>query len=158
MSAWGYKAYVPLEKWMQPSPTITRFVPGHDSRIVSNSSGEQLNSVPIELHFSREMNCENVLDAITISSSTEDSSSPSLNRNSVICQKRVDTSAFVSKYTGPITGGIPSAWFFAAKLDNVSDGVHTITVSNVTAEEGNASTNVGLLASEEGMRAMLIAP
>ncbi|KAL8829517.1 MAG: hypothetical protein Q9191_001968 [Dirinaria sp. TL-2023a] len=141
MSPWGYKAYVPFEKWMQPSPTITRFVPGHDSRIISNSSGEEPNSIPIELHFSQEMNCENVLDAITISSSTEDGLLPSLNRSSVMCQKRVETTAFVSKYTGLITGQIPSTWFLAAKLENVSDGVHTITVSNVTTKEGNASTN-----------------
>ena len=142
---------------MLPSPTITRFVPGHDNRIISNSSSTELNSVPIEFHFSQEMNCESVLDAITISSSTEDGSLPSLNRSSVVCRKDVDTKAFVSKYTGLITGQIPSTWFFAAKLDNVSDGVHKVTVTNVTTREGNASTNVGLSLCKEAIRSILTA-
>ena len=144
MTPWGYKAYVPLERWVQPSPTITRFVPGHDYRIRSNSNSEEKNTVPIEFHFSQQMDCEEVIDTITNSSSTEDGSLPSLNRSSVVCRRSTDTEAFVSRYTGSITGQIPAAWFFAAKLENVSDGVHTITVSNVTTKEGNASTNVGL--------------
>ena len=157
MSPWGYKAFVPIDKWMQPSPAITRFVPGHDYRIKSNPNSEQQNTVPIEFHFSQEMNCENVLDAISISSSTEDGSLPLLNRSSVVCRESIDTEAFVSRYTGSITGQIPSAWFLAAKLENVSDGVHRITLSNVTTKEGNASTNVGLSVWREGIKIMLTA-
>lgn len=107
MSPWGYKAYVPIDKWMQPSPTITRFVPGHDSRLVSNSSSS---TVPIELHFSQEMDCNDVLRAIEIHSTTEDGSVPSLNRTSVSCRKSKEIKAFISQYTGPVTGEIPSAW------------------------------------------------
>ena len=142
MSPWGYKAYVPIEKWLEPSPVVTKFSPGHDYRILSNSSSQQQNTVPIELHFSQEMDCDNVVQSITINSTTTDGSTSSLEKASVSCKKAFDSTTIISQNTGPITGQIPSAWILTANIVNVSDGVHSITVSNVTAQTGNASTNV----------------
>lgn len=142
MSPWGYKAYVPIGKWLEPSPVITKFSPGHDYRILSDSSDNGQVTVPIELHFSQEMNCENVQNLITINSTTANSSKPSLDNASVKCELTFDPEAIVSQYTGPITGQIPSTWVLKANLVNVSDGVHSITVTNVTNQAGNASTNV----------------
>ena len=145
MSPWGYGAYVPVDKWLEPSPMITKFSPGHDYRILSNSSQSQQNTVPIELRFSQEMNCDEVQRSITINSTTTDGSNPSIDIASVACKTIFDTTAVVSQYTGPITGQIPSTWALTANLVNVSDGVHSITVSNVTSQAGNASTNVSTL-------------
>jgi len=142
MSPWGYKAYVPIGKWLEPSPMITKFSPGHDYRILSDTSSNEQDTVPIELHFSQEMNCNNVQNLITINSTTADGLKPSLDSASVKCKTTFDSEAIVSRYTGPITGQIPSKWVFKANLVNVSDGVHSITVSNVTNQAGNASTNV----------------
>ncbi len=147
MSPWGYKAYVPIGKWLEPSPMITKFTPGHDHRLVSDSSSNKQDTVPIELHFSQEMNCENVQNLITINSTTADGSKPSLDNASVNCKITFDPEAIVSRYTGPITGQVPSKWVLKANLVNVSDGVHSITVSNVTNQAGNASTNVSSLFS-----------
>ena len=145
MSPWGYKAYVPIHKWLEPSPVITRFSPGHDHRILSNSSSKEQDTVPIELHFSQEMDCNDVQNSITVNSSTTDGSTPSLDKSSVVCRTNFDTETIISPYTGPITGQIPSMWVLAANLVNVSDGVHSVTVSNATTQAGNASTNVSLL-------------
>lgn len=142
MTPWGYKAYVPIEKWMKPSPVITHFSPGHDYRILSNSSHDEQDTVPLEFHFSDEMNCKNVVDAISVNSTTGDGSVASIDKESVNCRLEFDTTTFVSRYTGSITGQIPTAWKLSVNLVNVSDGVHSVTVANATTEQGNASTNV----------------
>ena len=139
MTSYGYKAYVPIEKWLRPSPVITYFSPGHDYRILSTSSQD---TIPIELHFSDEMNCNSAVGSISINSTTEDGSVASLDKDSVDCHLAFNTTTFVSEYTGPVTGQIPSAWKLTGNLVNVSNGVHSVTVSNVTTQQGNASTNV----------------
>ena len=139
MTAYGYKAYVPIENWLRPSPVITYFSPGHDYRVLSNSNQD---TIPIELHFSDEMNCNSAVSSISINSTTEDGSIASLDKDSVDCRLAFNTTTFISEYTGPVTGQIPSAWKLTANLVNVSNGVHSVTVSNVTTQQGNASTNV----------------
>ena len=140
-SPWGYMAYVPIEKWMKPSPVITKFEPGHDARILSNFSAGEQGTVPIAIYFSDEMGCKEVQDAISLISTTVDGTTPSVDNSSVSCQTTNDTTANVSKYTGPITGQIPGAWVLHATLVNVSHGVHSLTVGNVSTQAGNASTN-----------------
>ena len=151
MTPYGYKAYVPIEKWLRPSPVITYFSPGHDFRILSDSSQD---TIPIELHFSDEMNCDSAVGSISINSTTEDGSIASLDKDSVDCRLAFSTTTFVSEYTGPVTGQIPSAWKLTANLVNVSNGVHSVTVSKVTTQQGNASTSVSYhLLSTSIMRA-----
>lgn len=145
MTPWGYKAYVPIAEWLRPSPVITHFSPGHDYRILSNTHHDEQDTVPIEFHFSDEMNCRDVVDSISINSTTTDGSNASIDKNSVECHLEFDTTTSVSKYTGSITGQIATAWKLSANLVNVSDGVHSVTVSNATTEQGNASTNVSPL-------------
>lgn len=139
MAPYGYKAYVPIDKWLKPSPVITYFSPGHDYRVLSNSHQD---TVPIELHFSDEMDCNSAVGSISINSTTGDGSIASLDKNSVDCHLASDTTTFMSEYTGPVTGQIPSAWKLTANLVNVSNGVHSVTLSNVTTQQGSAYTNV----------------
>ena len=134
-------AYVPIEKWLKPSPVVTKFEPGHDARILSTSNVGEQGKVPIAFYFSDEMNCKQVQSAISLTSATVDGTTPSIDNSSVTCQTTNDTTANVSKYTGPITGQIPAAWVLRAHLVNVSDGVHSVTVGNVSTQAGNASTN-----------------
>ena len=135
----GFKAFVPRDKWLRPSPVITKFNPGHDSRIISaNGPGEKQN-ISIELYFSDEMNCETVQNGISVTSTTEDDIIPSF--QDAICENINDTTARVSEYTGPVTNQIPAMWKISGNLVNVSDGVHSINVINVTNQVGNASTN-----------------
>ena len=133
MPAWGYKAFVPVDKFVKPGPTITKLVPGHDSRILSDVPLGEQQSLPIELEFSREMDCESVLKGITLQSTTEDGQVMRLDPSSVVC----------SSMDGPASDliAVPaSAWSFSATLTNVSHGVHTVTLTNVTTAAGDSST------------------
>ena len=139
LPAYGFKAYVPVDKWLRPSPVITKFNPGHDARILSGPGSDEERNVTIELLFSDEMNCEEVQKAITVTSTVEDDSVPQLDNFS--CSTINDTTARVSKYTGPITGQIPALWKISGTLSSLADGVHSVNVANVSTQLGNTSTN-----------------
>ena len=140
LSPWGYKAFVPINSWLRPSPVITKFIPGHDARLLSNAIHGEQEKVPIEFHFSDEMDCTQLLNSLSVESTTTDGSTASIDSGSVSCQV-VNSSVSVDKlYAGQIT----TAWTFSANLVNVSNGVHSITMKNVTAKAGNYSTNVML--------------
>ena len=141
LPAWGYKAFVPKAEWLRPSPVITKFSPGHDARILTTENDPGPLNVSIEVHFSDEMDCQGVLNAMTCDSTVEGETRASLDKGSFSCSVEDDNTAFVSKYTGIVTGQMPASWKITGKLINVSAGVHTVTVGNVTNLQGSASTN-----------------
>lgn len=114
---------------------ITYFSPGHDARILSNTT------VPFELRFSDEMDCQLVQNALSLTSTTEDGSVPKIQNDSISCSKIYDPTVRISQYTGPITGQIASEWKISGNLVNVADGIHTLTVANTSTLLGNTSTN-----------------
>lgn len=132
--AWDYKAFVPKDKWLTPGPTITKTVPGHDARILSTVAYEERESVPIQISFSSEMNCLAVIESIELDSTTESGRQARLDRDSVNCSL---ADADPPRYVGEI----PSTWTFRAKLDNVYNGVHTVTIRNASTEYGNLFTD-----------------
>ena len=135
MLPWEYKAFVPKDKWLLPSPTITRIIPGHDARLLSTVAFGGQESVEIQIRFSSEMNCNSVTNSIQIDSATQDTQTARLNKSSVVC---------MMAYADPPrhVGEIATNWLFKAVLENVSNGVHTITVNNATTEDGELYTNV----------------
>ena len=143
LSAWGYKAFVSIDKWLRPSPVITKFLPGHDYRTLASGGEDEQETVPIEIHFSDEMDCSQLLNSISFKSTTVDNSVPSIDNSSVVCQSINDTA-----YDFPVqdlySGQIVTAWKFSANLVNVSEGVHRLTVNNATTKADNATTNVSI--------------
>jgi alpha-1,3-glucan synthase len=135
MSPYGWKALVPVGSWTRPKPQISRFLPGHDHRIVSNSASGQPDEFHIEFRFSDEMNCDSVRDGISFDSTTDSGEQIELDGTDISCEVIESPIAEVN-FTGPM----PSHWRFSANLRNVYDGVHTITLDNIANEEGNAST------------------
>lgn len=133
MPAYGWKAFVPIDQWVTPVPTITRVVPPHDSRLQSLVEFGQQESVQIQIRFSREMDCDSVANSLDIKSTTQDGRVAVLNRTSIICQS-------IDADPPRNVGEIASAWSFNALLENVSNGVHTYTVKNATASDGNSTT------------------
>ena len=131
MPAWGFKAFVPKSKFVAPNPMITGFLPGHDARVRSKVAPGQQEVVQIELHFSTEMDCDYLTRSLQINSTTEDKRIALLDRDSVKCQSvaPINQTLFV--------GGVPTLWTFVASLTDVSNGVHSITVHNVTAKDGS---------------------
>ena len=134
MPKWGYAAYVPKAEWQGPGPMVTGFVPGHDARILANFSATGKGSVPIEIHFSMEMDCDAITKNISFESSTDDRSIPTVNQGSVKCGN-------VSDITPPdYIGAVPTTWKWAASLDGVAAGVHRLSISNISATSGDLGT------------------
>lgn len=132
--AWGYKVLVPKNNWVRPSPSITKFVPGHDYRIMSaNPSGSH---VQIEIHFSDEMDCDDVTRNIHIRSRTGDGSTAQIDSGSVQCRI-----ASPDPDQPKWVGAPQTAWVYSADLIDLSHGLHDISINNVTTRDGNASTN-----------------
>ena len=135
LPAWGFKALVPKANWVGPAPMLTKFIPGHDARVQSTVAPGKQESLAFELHFSTPMDCESVTKTLTINSTTEDDSNARLDSGSVQCLTvtNVDPAQFV--------GGVPTAWTFKANLVNVSNGIHSVMVNNVTSGNGTNYTN-----------------
>jgi alpha-1,3-glucan synthase len=135
MKAYGFAAYVPTADWLGPKPMITKFSPGHDSRIVSKVRANGTETVDIELQFSVEMSCESVTSSISFDAATENGNTPSIDEDSVRC------SVLSEPVTPDFVGAISSTWSWSATLRGVENGVHAITVKNATSENGAGSTN-----------------
>ncbi|RDW79794.1 putative alpha 1,3 glucan synthase [Coleophoma cylindrospora] len=127
LAPWAFAVYVPKASYVEPPVMITGFTPGHDARIASNDT------IPIEIQFNKEMNCKSMIAGITITSKTGDSKNATLAAGST-CTK-------ITGSASPYVGGVVSAWSFKGTLTGVSDGVHTITISNVTTEDGTATSD-----------------
>ncbi|KAL3474030.1 hypothetical protein BJX99DRAFT_232288 [Aspergillus californicus] len=130
---WEYRAYVRSSDFVDPGPTVTEFVPGHDARLISDDdSGE---SVPIRLGYSRNMTCDDITDAIVLDSKTEAGVNATLDTSSVNC---TDVSARTT--SNDFVGEIPTVWTWSATLNNVHHGIHQITVKNVSSSEGHTNS------------------
>ncbi|KAL9609251.1 MAG: hypothetical protein Q9167_005970 [Letrouitia subvulpina] len=134
IAAWGFKAFVPKQHWQKPSPAITRVIPGHDARIESTVSYGESETVPIQIRFSSEMDCDSIANNLVISSTTAFNQTAELNRSSVTCFS-TDTDA--PRYTAEIA----TAFIFNADIINVANGVHTYSVKN--ASTGDALLHTG---------------
>ncbi|KAJ5797273.1 uncharacterized protein N7503_006569 [Penicillium pulvis] len=122
---WEYRAYVQTDMFVEPGPTVTEFVPGHDSRLLSAAdTGE---TIPIQLGYSVEMDCDIVTSAITLNSTTEKGIVASLDTSSVKC-----TNVTARTTSNNYVGEIPTVWTWSANLTNIYHGVHQITVKNMS--------------------------
>ncbi|RAQ45497.1 hypothetical protein AFGD_005920 [Aspergillus flavus] len=126
---WEYRAYIEAENFVEPGPTVTEFVPGHDARLLSTDDSGQ--TVDIQLGYSKEMDCDKIADAISLNSTTVKGVTASLDTSSVSCNKispRTSSDNFV--------GEVPTVWTWSAKLKNVHHGIHQLTVKNVSTTSG----------------------
>ncbi|KUI66955.1 Cell wall alpha-1,3-glucan synthase mok13 [Cytospora mali] len=134
MDPWGYKALVPKDKFVDPAPSLTGVVPSHDERLTATVSLGEQQTIPVEFHFSHNMSCDSVTSSLSVNSTTSDGTVARINNASVTCVS-LDVADDV-KYVGqPAT-----VWKFSADLENVSHGIHTLTISNASTTNG-AYTN-----------------
>ncbi|KAL8672680.1 MAG: hypothetical protein Q9168_002864 [Polycauliona sp. 1 TL-2023] len=134
LDAWEFKAYVPKAKFVGPRPMVTGFVPGHDARLTSKAAPGKQETVPVEFHYSQEMDCDMITNAMIINSTTEDRSVPTVDKDSVKCQKST------GEAPPPFVGAIPTEWTWTANLINVANGVHQLSLPNVTTPDNGSST------------------
>lgn len=139
MEPMSFKAFVPEANWVAPLPAMTRFLPGHDARILAEAGQANATSVDIVIEFSTLMDCDSVTNAISFNaSSSGHGGQPSILTSSIACTNIDPTKAFPST----IVGADISAWSWAATLQNVPDGILQITVTNATNQGKTQSTSV----------------
>ncbi|CRG86853.1 alpha-1,3-glucan synthase [Talaromyces islandicus] len=126
MVPWDFRAYVPKQAWVGPDPMITNFSPGHDARILSSVSPDKSESIPVQISFSDEMDCQSVTSSIIINSTTEFDINASVDQSTVHCEK-------VTPGSTRFIGEIPSSWVWKASIKNVYNGIHRITVANASS-------------------------
>lgn len=136
MEPYAFKVLVPENIWTAPLPQLTKFVPGHDHRILVTKDQVNATTIDISLEFSLEMNCDSVQQSMSFNMSSSDKGGiPRLVDGSIKCAK-------IQGERPKIPGLPPSAWAFTATLENVPDGVLTINVDNPTVQGGNQTTGV----------------
>ena len=135
MPPFGFKAFVPVDRWVGPKPMLTKFSPGHDARILSTVGADDSENIDVELQFSLEMDCDSVTNSISFASTTLSGNVPSILDSSVSCNLIGNNS------TSDYVGFVPSTWSWKATLAGVENGVHSMTVSSPNAADGNAATN-----------------
>jgi alpha-1,3-glucan synthase len=137
MEGFGFKALVPQAVWVAPLPALTKFTPGHDARIQAQAGDANATNVDIALQFNVEMNCNSVTSSISFNmSSSGKGGNPSINQNSIKC------AAISNPDPSAISAAGTSAWSWSATIQDVSDGVLTLTVKNPAAQNGNVTTGV----------------
>ena len=129
MEPFEFRAYVRVEDFVEPPPMITRFTPGHDSRLPSSST------VDVVLEFSTEMDCSSVGESMTISGVSEGEQTAAVDSDTVTCE----SIATGERYQPPYSGAIGSVWRWSATLTGVRDGIVQITLDDPQSSSG-AST------------------
>ncbi|KAL3424555.1 alpha-1,3-glucan synthase [Phlyctema vagabunda] len=134
LAPFAFKAFVPVASFVEPVPMVTKFVPGHDARIISNAGADANGTVDFEIEFSQEMDCAEVKKSLLVASTNEIGQVATIDFEGATCGNIANPEAPF------LVGGIPSAWSFKAKLVNVADGIHQITVKDAPTETGNTTT------------------
>jgi alpha-1,3-glucan synthase len=140
LEAFAFKAIVPQDQWIEMYPVITGFSPGHDTRILlENASVVAANGsieVPIAFTFSQNMSCESVTVNLNFTSTTEVGILPNIKLGSVSC-------AAISPVESPTyIGALGSAWTWQGIVENVYDGVHQLSLINISNAAGTDTTRV----------------
>lgn len=140
MAPFSFKAFVPVAQWTPPPPYITRFVPGHDTRLQANAGDVNATTVDISFEFNTAMNCNAVTQSISLNiSSSGKGGIPSITN--------VNCGAAQSQNTSTLSAVSFTTWSWSATLTNFPDGVLSIAVNNSATSDGTASTGVCTLFS-----------
>jgi len=123
-----FKALVTKISWVPPPPVITKFLPGHDSRIEAQASPGISDTLDISFSFSTEMDCAKLTTAISLSSETENGIVANIQPASIHCNAEPDNS--VPEHVGQPA----SAFTWKATLENMYPGIHSITIRNATTK------------------------
>lgn len=135
MEPYGFKALVPVEQWVPQLPAITKFIPGHDHRIMAKTGEPNATTVDVTLEFNVPMDCDGVTQSISLNmTSSGKGGQPTITN--------VKCGAVSNPDPAKIVGADVSVWSWSATLTNFLDGVLTLTVDRAPSQGGNATTNV----------------
>ncbi|KAH8900941.1 alpha-1,3-glucan synthase [Thozetella sp. PMI_491] len=134
LDPYEFRVYVPIESFVPPPPMITKFLPGHDTPILSSGGSASVN---VSFHFSAAMSCDKVTSSIKIESTTEKGTVAKINPSTIKCANI----SIADGERAPYIGSLASAWSWSATLTDVSDGIHRVTVQNATTLDLGSYTN-----------------
>ena len=131
MDPYSFKILVPIDEWIPPRPALTKFSPGHDARISSETNST---TVTISFEFNTVMSCAGVTMALSLDmSSSGQRESLTFDPNSVTCGP-------VQNPDPPsISGDVQSVWFWSVTLQNMPDGILVLTLDNAPAGDGRTT-------------------
>jgi alpha-1,3-glucan synthase len=129
-----FRLYVPTSRFIPPPPMVTKFVPGHDHPYLRTADEESNNSVNITLKFNVEMDCNKITQNMTFKSTTFSNLTPRIDEASVSCGNTTGDDR------AQLVGAIASAWSWSARILDVADGVHQISVKDAMTADGGSST------------------
>ncbi|EAU88623.2 alpha-1,3-glucan synthase [Coprinopsis cinerea okayama7 len=124
MEAYSFKALVPISEWRPPTPALTKFTPGHDSRILVSDGNAT--SIPISLEFNTIMECESVTNSVTIEVQSS-------GRGGTVTRSTPQCAPVTNPDPNQLPGGDVSVWSWSTTLSNVPDGVIVITIDHPAA-------------------------
>ncbi|CAG7920746.1 unnamed protein product [Penicillium olsonii] len=137
LKAYEFRAYVLKSEHKMPRPMVTKFTPGHDHPQLSSVAPGKDESVKIEFFFSEAMDCETITNNLTFVSSTETGKAPTINKDTVNCTTYETDLPLQTNWTSEI----PSKFSWAANLTGVYNGIHRLTLNNVTNKGKTEYTN-----------------
>ncbi|CCO34588.1 alpha-1,3-glucan synthase [Rhizoctonia solani AG-1 IB] len=70
LQPYSFKAFVPVANWVPPPAMLTRFTPGHDTRLHVESGDANATTIDISIEFNTEMVCTSVTNGITFTMSS----------------------------------------------------------------------------------------
>ena len=143
MAPFGFKAFVPIGNWVATPPQLTKFRPGHDTRILSDPDNpDASSSVPISLEFNVPMDCTGVTRSVTLTvSDSGKGGSPTI--GNVQC-------GTVANPDAPVTPGAgASAWYWNATISGVPDGILEIRLERPPSASGESTTGVSVYSISE---------
>lgn len=136
LQPFSFMALVPKPSFVAPRPSITHFLPGHDSRILSSGLLDESSEIKIELQFSINMNCRSVVESISIEGRTENSVQAAIDPKTIRCSSiEVDDRLPTELPSQP-----EGIWLFTAILKDIEDGVYRLTVNNASDSTGTSRT------------------
>ena len=136
MPPMGFKILVPADQWLPPLPAVTKFTPGHDARIEVQDGSPNRTTVNVRFEFSDPMDCDGVTQSMSFNmSSSGHGGNPAIVPGSVQCLTMNPNDV----PPADLPGVAVSAWYWTATLNNVADGILTITISNPKSQTGTGT-------------------
>ncbi|KUL82805.1 hypothetical protein ZTR_09604 [Talaromyces verruculosus] len=133
LRAYGFKAFVPKNAFVAPSPYITKFEPGHDAHLLSNvTTGERMS---ISFTFSEEMDCDSITAGLSVASTAMNGEAARFDKRSISCHSWSESQP--ATYQGTFQG----VFNYSIELEDVFHGIHEIVLNNVTNRDQDRTNN-----------------
>ncbi|OCB86737.1 modular protein [Sanghuangporus baumii] len=131
MDPYSFKLFVPEENWVAVPPMLTKFSPGHDTRFLSDDSGDNA-TIDIRLEFNVEMSCDSITNALSFNMSHSGTGdTPSVTN--------VQCGTLPNPDPPTIIGSGMSSFSWNATLTNMPDGILVLTLDNPASSSGTTT-------------------